>query len=157
MLHDVGESLQIRSQDGTDNTVGHHKVIQKQPSVGSIRNKHAKNTMYVNIGFSIAIFFALIQIFDPTVRNHVENDVLHHHLNHNPMLHSLQEFSIDKQVNHHQQQQTTSKSNVTPTSFNELQPNLKTHDRIISLLEDAGIANKISDLQRRQIPRWDQV
>jgi hypothetical protein len=102
------------------------------------------NTVLLNFGLSLAMFFALVQVFDPTVRRQIETDVRHHHLNHNPIVQSLEVFSqgLEHGSFLNDTQQTLTRSNG---------------DRIITLLKQAGIADELSDRQMEQLPQWDQV
>ena len=94
--------------------------------------RHHRSRIYINIVNILLVFFLLIQIFDPAIQNPLPE---------NPTLYNIHKLTA-----------TTTNSN-NPS----LSSDVKQDDRILSLLNDAGIANELSNEQRAHIPRWDQV
>ena len=107
------------------------------PSPSQTRNR--KSSPILNVGLSLVIFFALIQVFDPTVQSRIENDIGHRNSFFSPMKHSLEAFARGQ----------TRYGGPTHT-FNG-------SDRVVALLDDAGILQKLSNQQMQEIPQWDQV
>jgi cytoskeletal protein RodZ len=138
---------------GTNVSNGHYKNNYGKnitPTNYNSRNRrYNKGTIYINIVFILIAFLALIQMFDPAIQNPIpKNDVLHQHIRNqhpptNPSLPTDNRFTTKS---------TDSNKQASSSSLSH-----KQSDRILSLLNDAGIINELSDAQREHIPRWDQV
>ena len=112
---------------------------------GRSRSGTTTGALLVNTGLSVALFFALVQFFDPTLRQRHENEAVDLHLNHNPVLQSLTNFAHGK-------------DNIksTHSSRSELS-SVGGRERILSLLNEAGIAKELSDSEIERLPKWEQV
>jgi len=108
----------------------------------------------LNAGLSITLFFALIQIFDPSLQEHHNQSLAHHHVHHNPLLNGLKDFAEgDKEALREQQQPTTGDSSNNRT----LAAVVRGRERIMQLLEEAGVAKDLSLRQIEQLPLWETV
>ena len=130
------------SSNGTNGTYksayGRKIIVSPRYSHQNHNRRYSKGTVYINILFMLISFTILIQIFDPVTQNPLpKNDVLHQ--------------QIRNQVDPIDQAQSSSSSTTVEAN------NKKQTDRILSLLNDAGIISEISEAQREHIPRWDQV
>jgi hypothetical protein len=100
----------------------------------------------LNSGLSITLFFALIQFFDPTLREHHEDDIAHHHLNQNPIVAGLAEFSHGKHGIRKGAEHELPRESVRAG-----------RERILGLLEEAGVAKDLTEGQITKLPKWQQV
>lgn len=108
----------------------------------------------INTGLSITLFFALVQFFDPSLSKHREDDIAHHHWNHNPILSSLTDFAQGKDGLQRLRNNSNSSASSSITSRSQVSAG---RERILSLLEEAGIAKDLSNSQIERLPKWEQV
>lgn len=98
----------------------------------------------VNLLLSITLFFALVHFFDPTIeQQHHDTDVLQNQFHHDPVRARLSPFS----------------QNGADVSIARSDSPLASNggrERIMQLLEEAGVANLTSD-QLTGLPKWQQV
>ena len=105
--------------------------------------------MLLNAGLSITLFFALIQFFDPTLQEHHNQSLAHHQVHHNPLLNGLKDFAEgDKEAL--REQPAGDKNNT-------LARVVQGRERIMQLLEEAGVAKDLSLRQIEQLPLWETV
>jgi hypothetical protein len=134
--------------DLSQGSQGHRSRFRRNAS----RLKNHKNSALFNIAISLALFFALIQVFDPTLQRRIERDIGHSSEVRSPMARSLEEFSLGKNSNLRQNASFVSLHSKPAHEINHFG-----HDRITVLLEDAGILRQLSDAEFREVPKWDQV
>lgn len=96
-------------------------------------------------GLAITLFFALAQFFDPSVHQHHESDLFHHQLLPNPVRSGLTDFALPP---------AAANSHGSPQLRSEL---AKGRERILQLLEEAGVAKNLSNSQIERLPKWQNV
>jgi hypothetical protein len=141
--------------DSTTTSNGNEVVVEEHNNkpttpTGSPRRRRSSSSssVLVNTGLSITLFFALVQFFDPSVRQHHVEDMAHHNLNHDPVRASLAAFSNGKDGLRSSSAQASSSSRSEASVGRE---------RILELLEEAGIAKDLSNSQIDRLPKWQQV
>lgn len=167
--HGEGADGLARQLSAASAASSHNPQQQQQGTNDNKRTRRNSNSpgVLINAGlFSMALFFALIQFFDPLLQEHHAQDRAHHARHHSPVTAGLADFAAGKQAlrealrraakdnpQHHDPQQQQQQPG-TPLTLEGVS---RGRERILQLLKEAGVLSDLSLAEMDRLPRWKTV